>query len=480
MHESASAIRKILNPDSIAIVGASGSLTNPATNLMATILSSGYEGKIYPIHPKDKVSLGLPVYPNVSAVPDPVDLAVIVVPSRAVPEVLRDCGEKGVKSAVVITAGYREMGKAGAALEQELHETAKQYGIRFIGPNCIGIINTRKRLNCSMFYHEGTPGGVGLVSQSGSYITQPLPYFQKLGIALSSAISAGNQTDIDIADTFYYFAEDDQTAVVAVYLEGIRDGGKFFDAARTLSAKKPVVVLYVGGSEAGSRAGKSHTGAIATPDALMDAVFAQTGVIRARTVEELFDFSLAFSVQPLPRGDRVAVLTNSGGPGVSMADAAMRLGLRVPEFSRGFQDEIRSISIPTTQAGNPIDVTMDFDIRRLFIEITGRVIDSGEADAILFYGVFGGENFYKKFQKIGMEDREMIEGYEKYYTSVLEEFVELTKKAGIPVLTSSFTGRGDTPVGRMMDLGIPTYATPERASAALSAMVRYARFKEKR
>jgi acyl-CoA synthetase (NDP forming) len=369
------------------------------------------------------------------------------------------------------------MGDEGKDLEMELIKTAKKYGIRFTGPNCIGIINAHIKLNASMFIYEGEAGGVGIVSQSGSYITQPLPYFPKLGINLSSAISVGNQSDIDIADCLFYFAEDKNTRAVAAYIEGIGDGEKFIEAAKTVTQKKPVVALYVGGTEVGSRAGRSHTGAVASPDRIIDAVFAQTGIIRVKTVEELFDFAHAFSTQPLPKGDRVAVITHSGGPGVSMADAAVRMGLKVPELSKGLQKALREMVIPTAQVGNPVDLTMDFDARKLYIDVTKKVIESGEIDAILFYGAFGAAHMMKKFKKLGLNDSDKLDQYDEYLKAIIDEFSDLNRNYDIPILAASFSGKEDSIVAKIMEVKIPIYPTPERASVALSAMAKYARFR---
>jgi acyl-CoA synthetase (NDP forming) len=478
MMESARALKRILTPKSIAIVGASSSFANPGTNLMASVMAGGYEGKIYPIHPREKVALGLTVYPKLTDVPDEIDLAIIVVSNKVVPEIFYQCKEKGITSAVVITAGYKEMGEEGAKLERELLALARKYGIRFVGPNVIGIINAHIKLNASMFVYEGGSGGVGLVSQSGSYVTQPLPYFPKLGINLSSAVSIGNQTDIDLSDALAYFSIDDTTRAVATYIEGVGDGRKFMEAVSLLTAKKPLVALYVGGTEVGSRAGKSHTGAVASPDAIIDAVFHQTGVVRAHTVAELYDFAHAFATQPLPKGDRVAVVTHSGGPGVSMADAAVRLGLKVPVFSEGLQKMLREKVIHTAQVGNPVDITMDFDIKKLFIDVTAAVIESGEVDAILFYGVFGSTHLMKKFQKLGISDTESLAQYDSFLDSVIHEFSEMNRKANIPIISASFAGNEDKAVATVMEMDIPIYPTPERASAALGALVRYARYRK--
>jgi acyl-CoA synthetase (NDP forming) len=479
MNDTNRALHRILNPRSIAVVGASNSFANPATNLMASIISAGYQGKIYPIHPREKTALGLAAYPALTDVPDEIDLAVIVVRSRLVPGILEQCGAKGIGQAVVITAGYREMGTEGAVLEKELLAAARANGVRFIGPNCIGIINSHIKLDVSMFLYEGTAGAMALVSQSGSYITQPLPYFKRLGMNLSSAVSAGNQADIDIADCIAYFGEDPTTRSVAVYIEGIADGPKFIEKVKKTTAKKPVVALYVGGTEAGSRAGRSHTGAIATPDAIIDGVFAQSGVIRVDTVQSLYDTAHAFATQTLPKGNRVAVITNSGGPGTSMADAAARLGLAVPEFSDRLQKELRKIVIPTAQVRNPLDLTMDFDLKRFFIDVPKMVIDSGEVDAILFYGVFGGTHGKRKFESlVDGPDVAALEGYDSYMSGMVDGFADIVAQAGVPVLSSSFTGIEDVPVARMMELGIPVYPTPERAATALAVMARYARWRQ--
>ncbi len=481
MNDTSRALHRILNPRSIAVVGASNSFTNPATNLMASIISAGYQGKIYPIHPREKTALGLVAYPTLTDVPGEIDLAVIVVQSRLVPGILEQCGNKGIRQAVVITAGYREMGSQGAVLESELLAAARANGVRFIGPNCIGIINSHAKLDVSMFLYEGAAGAMAMVSQSGSYITQPLPYFTKLGMNLSSAVSVGNQADIDIADCIGYFGEDPTTKSVAVYIEGIADGPKFIEKVKKTTAVKPVVALYVGGTEAGSRAGRSHTGAIATPDAIIDGVFAQSGVIRVDTVESLYDAAHAFATQQLPRGNRVAVVTNSGGPGTSMADAAARLGLIVPEFSDRLQKELRKIVIPTAQVRNPLDLTMDFDLKRFYIDVPKVVVESGEIDALLFYGVFGATHGKRKFASIiDGPDEAALNRYDGYMSGLAAEFAEILTNADIPVLSASFTGIDDLPVARMMELGIPVYPTPERAALALATMARYARWRQGR
>ncbi|MBN1883830.1 MAG: CoA-binding protein [Deltaproteobacteria bacterium] len=476
--DSAAALKRILTPSSLAVVGASDNFSNPATNLLSTIIACGFEGDIFAIHPKAKTALGVPVFPSIADLPKPVDLAIIVVPNTVASTVLEDCGKRGIMNAVVITAGYREMGPEGAALEQELLATARKHGIRFTGPNCIGIINTSVKLNCSMFYSEGKPGAMGLVSQSGSYVTQPLYYFSQHGINLSSAVSAGNQSDIDIADSLVFFADDEHTRSVAAYIEGFSDGNKFLEAARYATGKKPVVVLYVGGTEEGSRSGKSHTGAVATDDAIADAVFHQTGVIRAASVGDLFDFAHAFSVQPLPRGNRVAVITNSGGPGTSMVDAAARQGLSIPEFSPTLQKKLRDVVVHTAQVGNPVDITMDFDLEKFFITVPKLVIESGEADAVLFYGVFSGAHAKKKMEILKRPEAEMLDGYDQYLTNLLETFVRNVANSGIPLVAASFNGKLDTPVARMMEMDVPVFPTPERAAAALAAMNRYARWRD--
>ncbi|MCD6293007.1 MAG: CoA-binding protein, partial [Deltaproteobacteria bacterium] len=252
-------LQTIMNPESIVYLGGSNSLQTIGTAQLITLVSSGYKGAIYPIHRKEKTVLGLKAYPSISALDKPAELAIIVIPGKAIPEILKECGQAGIKHAIVITAGYGEINQQGASRQQELINIARQYNIRFLGPNCIGIVNAPIGLNTTWFPNNYQAGHVGIISQSGSYVTQTLTYFEKLGLGISQAISVGNQADIDMVDCLEYLGKDDQTKAIALYIEGIKRPLDFLQTARKISPKKPIIAVYVGGSEAGARSCSSHT-----------------------------------------------------------------------------------------------------------------------------------------------------------------------------------------------------------------------------
>ena len=280
---------KIMNPNSVAIVGASNNIMKMGTVLLTSLIRGEYPGKVYPIHPREEIVLGLKAYRKAADLPQAADLAVLVIPTRAVPQVLGELGEKGIRKAIIISGGFREVGGGGRELEKEIIAVARQYGIRFLGPNCIGIINTRKKLNTTFFPYLHQPGGIGIASQSGTYVTQVISYLAKSQIGYSQAISVGNEADIDLVDCLEYLGEDPETRAIALYIEAIKRGREFLEVARKVTRKKPVVALYVGGSEAGARASLSHTGALSGPDGLYEGALRQSGIIRVSTVEELYD-----------------------------------------------------------------------------------------------------------------------------------------------------------------------------------------------
>jgi len=253
----------LMNPRSIVFLGASNSIMTIGTPFLLNIIRGGYRGKVFPVHPREKTILGLPAYPNIASLPETPDLAFFVISKKMVPKVFKSCAEKGVKRAVVVTAGYEEIdSEEGARLQNELDRLAEKYGIRYLGPNCMGIINTGISLNTTWFPYKHSPGTVGFVSQSGSYVTQTLPYFARAGLGLSKAISVGNQADIDMIDCLEYLGQDSGTTAIAMYIEDIRRPRAFLELARKITPKKPIVALYVGGTEAGSRASASHTAAM--------------------------------------------------------------------------------------------------------------------------------------------------------------------------------------------------------------------------
>lgn len=472
-------IKAIMNAESIAFLGASNNPTTMGTIQCMNLLSGDYKGRVYPVHPTEKQVLGLKAYKNVQEIPEVPQLAVLVLPTRIVPDILLECAQKGIRRAIIISGGFKERGEEGGALELKLKNIANQYGLRFIGPNCIGVINSSKNLNVTFFpYHLGE-GSMGLVSQSGTYVTQSLPYLERMGMRYSKAMSLGNEADIDLVDGIDYLGDDPQTKAIALYIEGIRRGRDFIETAKRVSLKKPIVAYYVGGTEAGARSGMSHTGAMGGSDEIHDAVFKQCGIIRAPTVEALYDWAWAFATQPIPKGRRVGIVSHSGGPVTSMADACSRAGLDVPILSSAVQKQLTQYVPATGSTANPVDLTFSMSPDVMASIIPNILYDSGEVDAVLVHGIMLSGFMRGMKSKTGSVnlpiDRETVK---KLAQSFHEKLVELSQKKGCPVLTSSFGARDDEAVDYIVRNNIPCYPAPERAVYALSAMVRYSEWLE--
>ncbi|MDD5448889.1 MAG: CoA-binding protein, partial [Actinomycetota bacterium] len=343
----ATSLSRVFNPRSVAFYGASNNPMTMGTAQLATLMAQGYQGKIYPIHPKEEKVLGRPAYKTISELPEIPDLTVMVLPTKIVLGILEECGRAGVKAVIVVSGGFREIGESGVNLERELVQIARKYDITLIGPNCIGITNFNIGLNTTYFHNPGKSGGITIISQSGTYSCQVYDYLKDLGANLSHTVSVGNSAITDMSDFLYYFADEPTTKSIALYIEGISNGEKFIRAARYASERKPVVALYVGGTPAGARAGLSHTGALAGKDSVYEGVFKQTGIIRTDNFEELLDLAWALALLPPAKGRKICVLTNSGGPGASMADSCARAGLEVPLLSDELQSKIHRV-LPST------------------------------------------------------------------------------------------------------------------------------------
>jgi len=471
----------IMHPRSVAIVGASNDFSKMGTIQLMNLVAGSYPGKIYPIHPKEETVFGLKAYRNGRELPEPVDLAILTIPTAAVPAVLKDLGERGVKRAIVISGGFKEVGERGKELETEILSIARQYGIRFLGPNCIGVIHPSFHLNPTMYPYLHQFGGVGIASQSGTYVTQILPYLAKLQIGFSQAFSVGNGADLDLVDCLEYLAEDPETKAIAVYIEGIKRPRDFIQAASKASRAKPVVALYVGGTEAGSRSAASHTGSISGPDHLYDALFRQAGVIRAGTVEDLFEWAGALSLQPIPKGRNMAILTHSGGPASSLADACNRRGLKVPLFSARLQARIKELLPSTGSFRNPVDLTFFMDMGVMMEKLPRIILEDPEIDGLLIHGVMG-SSFFRAISDIARKQVKVpsYEQVRKSFLGTMEAFIKLPQQYGKPVIASSFADRDDDAVKMAQDNGIPCFRAPERAVGAMAALCRYAEIRDRK
>lgn len=440
------------NPQTIAVIGASRTSGKVGHDILKNLIQYGYQGAIYPINPEAPEILGLKAYPSILDVPGQIGLAVIAVPPKSVLEVVVQCGNKGVDSAVIITAGFKESGLEGTKLEDELVRKAKESGVRFIGPNCLGIIDSHSRINAS--FAKGMPekGNIGFFSQSGALGIAVLDLALSEGIGLSKFVSMGNKADISDEEIMLALSEDDNTKVILGYIEGIRDGKKFVEIASQVSKKKPLIILKSGITSSGIKAASSHTGALAGREISFDAAFKQSGVIRAQTVGELFNYALAFANQPLPQGPNVAIITNSGGPGILAADACDKLGLQLVPLHKDIVDKLRSFLPPYASFYNPVDILGDATAER-YEKALYTVVQDDKVNAILVL-----------LTPTAVVD---VEGTAK----VIANISHIIDK---PVLTS-FMGKKSVEAGTkiLMKYNVPNYSYPEHAVSSLNTMFKY-------
>ncbi len=472
-------LHAIFGARSVAFVGASNNPTTMGTTQMLLTLRGGFKGPVIPVHPREKTVLGQKAYARLTDIPQDVDLAVLIVPTRAALDVVKDAIAKGIKHLVITTAGFRETGAEGRALEKELKRITSEAGVRFVGPNCIGVLNTATGLNTTFQPYRHGPGPLGLASQSGTFITQTLDLLKRWGIGLSKGISIGNATNIDLADALEFFAEDPATKAVGLYIEGIDEGRRFLEAAKHCTAIKPVVALYAGGSEGGARAGASHTGAMAGPDKLYDGMFKQAGIIRAPTLADLYQWGWALATQPVPRGRNIAILTHSGGPATTMADATTRYGLHLPRFHGELLERIRALIPKTGSAANPIDLTFSMDPKLLAETLPELLLSSDEIDGLLIHGIQG-SSFFEDLKEVAGNLLQMeVDQVISLTEHVVQPLLKMPERFGKPILTSSFFDRRDNLVRLLQDNFIPVFDMPERSVAAMAAMVQYAQVQKR-
>lgn len=470
---------QLMHPQYIAVIGASNNMLNMGTRILSNLISLGFQGEVFPVHPKLGQVLGLKAYKDVRRIPLVPDLAVIVVPTAIVSQVLQECGQKGIRQAIIISGGFREAGQEGRQRENELIAIAEQYGIRFLGPNCIGIINPGHRVNTTVFHYSAAMEGfIGMVSQSGSFVTQMFYHLEKFGLGFSQAFSVGNQANIDLVDCMEYLEGCERTRVIGLYIEGIQQPKKFVRIARAVSKRKPIVALYVGGTEAGGRAGWSHTGALAGSDAIHDGVFRQCGIVRAFSVEELFDFCWALGSQPLMKGNRVVVFTHSGGPGAVAADAADRVGLKLPPLSPQTREKLQQRLPHTGSLNNPIDTTYFRSLDDILLHIPKILLEDREVDGILMYFLFMADNFERLLDKTDSPIFASLAEFEEFVMRLCRRLADATAAHAKPLLGSSFLMRSEKFIRELEDLGIAILPSPERSARAMGALYRYSRMRE--
>jgi len=380
-------LKPIFSPKSIAVIGASRSPTKIGYEILQNILVQGYTGKVFPINPESPQIMGLKTQPSVLAVKEDIDLAIVAVPAEFVPKVMTECAKKKVKGVIVISSGFAETGERGRQLEEEILQIARKGGIRLIGPNTLGYKDPIDKLDAAFVYGMPRPGEIALISQSGALCIGMIYYANGEHIGLSRVISVGNKADIDDADIVDYLSQDDATKVIAMYIEGIKDGKKFLEAARR--CKKPIVAIKAGRTAAGSAAASTHTGSLSGSDAVYHAVFKQVHIQRAYDVIELFDFARALAYQPPAQGNRVGIISNGGGAGIMIADWCESIGLKVTNITKKTVDALKPHLPSITTARNPLDVTGDARFHRY--HATGSIMLSDpNVDALIMTCVHAG------------------------------------------------------------------------------------------
>lgn len=447
-------LKAFFTPNSIAVIGASTHPEKLGYAVLKNLVEGGFSrrGRVYPINPRATEILGQRAYASVQEVSDRIDLAVIVIPYPRVPEALRTCGEKGIPAAIVISAGFREAGREGLERELELIEIARQYGIRLIGPNCLGVIDTYTPLNAS--FAAGTPpkGPMAFMSQSGALGTAVLDIALAGRLGLSKFVSLGNKADVDEIDLLQAWQDDPDTRVILIYSEGMSDGQKFIEVARQVTARKPVVAIKSGVTQSGSRAVSSHTGSLAGSEQAYQAAFHQAGVLRADSMQSLFDIALALGYQPPLRDDRIAIVTNAGGPGILATDALERAGLRLARFTTETIASLQQYLPDAASAANPVDVLGDARADRYRFALE-KVIADPNVDGLLAL----------------LTPQAMTEIEE-----TAEVVGEIAKGSDKPVL-ACFMGeaRVESGIACLRKYDVPNYPFPERAALAFKAMSQY-------
>ncbi len=447
-----SSLSPFFNAAGVAVIGASSNPQKLSYGILHNLINSTYKGEVYPVNPGAEEILGRRCYAHISEVPDPVELAVLVVPAPVTPQTLDDCGKRGIKAAVIVSGGFKEVGSTGADLEKECLQIAARYGMRLIGPNCVGTMCLSTGLNTTFIYGMPDIGGIGFLSQSGAVCGGVIDFVLGKKIGFSHFISMGNEADVTETDMIEYLGEDSSTRVIAAYVEQIRDGRRFLEVARKVSRIKPIVLLKAGRSSAGARAVSSHTGSLAGSYTSYQAAFKQAGVIEVQNWSELFDVAIALDFQPIPKGRRAVILTNAGGPAAITSDALANNGLVLDDLEETTKTELRKHLNPSAQVSNPVDMLGGVNGEMYGMAIRALMKDKN-VDVILPI---------------------LVPHALTNSDEVAQAIVDASKSGSQPVLPCIM---GDRSVGdsRVILQGnhIPMYVYPETAAVVLKAMLGY-------
>jgi len=445
-------LEAIFRPETVAVIGATERPGSVGRTIMWNLVSSPFGGTVFPVNSRRPNVLGIKAYPSVSEVPQKVDLAVIVAPATTVPDIITECVEAGVEGAIIISAGFRETGPEGIELEERVLAEARRGRMRIIGPNCLGVMNPITGLNATFAGAMARQGSVGLLSQSGALLTAILDRSFRENIGFSSIVSVGTMMDVGWGDLIYHLGDDPKTKSIVVYMESIGDARSFLSAAREVALTKPIIVIKAGRTEAAGKAAASHTGSLTGSDEVLDAAFARSGVLRVDEISELFAMAEVLGKQPRPRGPRLAIVTNAGGPGVLATDALINGGGELAEISEGTMEDLNAILPAPWSHGNPIDVLGDADPER-YAKTLETAADDPESDGLL----------------VVLTPQDMTDP-----TATAEGLIPYAKGTGKPVL-ASWMGGAEISAGESVlnGAGIPTFEFPDAAASAFTNMWRY-------
>lgn len=448
----------IFYPKSIAIVGASRRPGSVGHSLLANIIDSRFQGIVYPVNPYAKGILGIKCYPSIMSIPDPVDLAVLMVPAALVPGILEECCRKKIKAVIIISAGFKEIGGKGIELEEKVKDITQKCGILLVGPNCLGVMNTapESSLNATFGTQMPQEGNIAFISQSGALCVAVLDYAKESNIGFSQFISMGNKAGLTENDLLLYLKDAKKTDVILMYLEDLVDGRKFMSIAREITSHpkkpKPIIALKAGRTVVGAKAASSHTGSLAGSDQLYDAIFDQCGVLRGETLEEIFDYVKAFSSQPLPEGKNVAIITNSGGPGILATDSCIRYGMNIVPLSPKTKKVLRAFLPETASLNNPIDLIADAQ-QEQYAATLNEILKEKNIHSVI---IILTPTAFTHVEKIATAIVHKAKQYKKPVLCCFLGVYDVSK--GIEILEEN---------------GFPTYRFPESAARVLSEMTKF-------
>ncbi len=455
-------LRAFFEPKSVAVIGASRNPRKIGHIIVSQMLKAGFSGKLFPVNPKATQILGLKAYPSILDVPERVDLAIISIPAHYTIQAIEDCGKKGVAAVVIISGGFSEVGNR--ELEEELVKEARKWGIRIMGPNCMGVYSPSSNVDMLFTPDDVLPraprGNVAVLSQSGSLAAGLMTMLAKQEIGVSRFISYGNAADVDEADLLEYLSEDKETKVIALYMEGLKDGRRFMEVAREISTNKPVVVMKGGRGKAGTRAVLSHTGSLAGNEEIYDAALKQCGAIVAQTLEEFVDVCMCLATQPPAKGKKVGIITNGGGYGVVAVDSLEDNGLEVPSISKELKERLKRELPPFYSISNPLDLTGSCTADQYKIA-TQAMLSSEDIDCVMVIALMSPP----------LLDRPRLIDY----------MIELasSKEKPLVVISMEATEEITKQLRRLKHAGIPYYTDPSRGARAIAALARFGEVKKK-